>query len=426
MKKQLLTFLISAVMVPVLAQWQATNLTSLPYLPIGNMTVHKGDLYAVLVDLTPSKLYKLDVGGTSWTMVNTSVPGPRIIQDAGNKMYIATLNGLNCQLYYSYDGGQTLIIDTAGITRYQSGISLATNLQYHNGKILLGTDDAYFIKDTGDVQWRNITDMNSSALFPPSDPITWYGDTMYAYKNNFQKLFISADYGATWILRNTDLPADFRTTRIITDVSGSRLYVGGSYGNDSTSGIWYSDNGGSHWTLVNDNGLINKATDNTPQKIFAMYADGQTFYAAMNNNHSPSAPDVISTTTGLADLAWDTTGLPATADYQTYGDYFIRYNNDMYLALDVIDIYKKGAHASSIGDVGVQTLTLYPDPARDRLYIRQDAHVSEVTVVNLAGQKMMTSPYTPDGIDISGLAAGMYVVEVYTTDSFVPVRFIKE
>lgn len=427
MKKQLLTLLAVALMLPLWAQWQGTNLTNLPYLPIGNMTVHKGDLYAILVDLTPSKLYKLDAGGSSWTAVTTSAAGPRLIQDAGNKMYIATLNGTSSQIYYSYDGGQTMILDTVGTT--SPGGTLPVNMQYHNGKILLGTNDAYFIKDTGDIQWRNITDLSGSAIFPPADPITWYGDTMYAYKNNFQSLYISADYGATWVLRPTDLPSDFRTLRIITDASSSRLYVGGSWANDSISGIWYSDNGGSHWTLVNTNGLINKATDNTPQKIWAMYADGQTFYAAMNNSHSPSAPDVIATTTGLANLAWDTTGLPTTADNQTYGDYFLRYNGDVYLAVNVFDIYKKGAPANSVATLGSKELSAYPNPAGSRLYIRQDesAPISKVVISSLAGQEIITTTYIPGGVEIGGLPKGMYVVEIYSMDgSHEAVRFIKE
>lgn len=414
---------------PLMAQWQATNLTNLPYLPIGNMTVHKGSLYAVLVDLTPSKLYKLDAGGTSWSAVNTSASGPRLIQDAGNKMYIATLNGLTCQMYYSYDGGQTLIIDTVGISRYQSGISLATNIQYHNGKILLGTNDAYFIKDTGDVQWRNITDMNGSALFPPADPITWYRDTMYGYKNNFQKLFVSADNGTTWTLRNTDLPSDFRTIKLITDASSSRMYMGGSWANDSISGIWFSDNGGGHWTLVNDNGLINKAPDNTPQKIWAMYADGQTFYAAMNNNHSPSAPDVIGTTTGLAHLAWDTAGLTVAADNQTYGDYFLRYNGDVYLAINVIDIYKKGAASNGVPDIDAYKPIVYPNPAGDRLFIQTERSdgLSDIEVYALDGRVVLSTMYSANGIDVSGLAPGMYLMRsMHDGATREGMRFIKE
>lgn len=429
MKKYLLTLMAAALMLPVMAQWQATNLTNLPYLPIGNMTVHKGNLYAVLVDLTPSKLYKLDAGGISWTVVTTSASGPRLIQDAGNKMYIATLNGLECQLYYSYDGGQTLIIDTVGISRYQNGISLATNIQYHNGKILLGTNDAYFIKDTGDVQWRNITDMNGSALFPPADPITWYGDTMYGYKNNFQRLFVSADNGTTWTLRNTDLPTDFRTIRLITDASSSRLYVGGSWANDSVSGIWYSDNGGSHWSPVSANGLIRKAVDRTPQKIWAMYADGQTFYAAMNNSASPSAPDVISTTTGLANLAWDTTGLSTAADNQTYGDYIVNYNGAVYLAMNIIDIYKKGNGTSGISDPSTPSLAIYPNPAAgSKLYLQvNDAQAIEmVTVTAMDGKQIQGGVYSEAGVDISGLAPGMYFLQVSVRGVSYRAKFIKE
>lgn len=416
-------------MLPVMAQWQGTNLTNLPYLPIGNMTVHKGGLYAVLVDLTPSKLYKMDAGGTSWTAVNTSETGPRLIQDAGNKMYIATLQGLECQLYYSYDGGQTMIIDTVGITRYQNGISLATNMSYHNGKILLGTNDAYFIKDTGETQWHNITDLNGSALFPPADPITWYGDTMYGYKNNFQRLFVSADNGATWTLRTTDLPVDFRTIKLITDAFSSRLYVGGSWANDSTSGIWYSDNGGSHWSLVNTHGLIYQAVDHTPQKITAMYADGQTFYAAMNNSASPSAPDVIGTTTGLANLAWDTAGLTTMADNQTYGDYFVRYNNDVFLAINVIDIYKKGAGTNAVVALSGTSMHLYPNPAASKLFIAADntSPLYHVVISAIDGHTAMDCSYSDRGIDVSGLAPGIYFVQPLSESAvYTPAKFVKE
>lgn len=166
-------------------------------------------------------------------------------------------------------------------------------------------------------------------------------------------VFKSTNGGANWIAIDNGLP-DLPTNTIIIDpLNSDDLYVGNDLG------VYFSDNGGSSWTL---------------------YSEGL-----------PEA-------TMVYDL--NLVGIPnrklriATHGHGIYQRNFV---NDP-LAVNEFDL-----------DLNIK---LYPNPASDIVFIANGSGpISKVTVYGLNGQRLIETHET-DRLDISGLSAGLYLVEI--------------
>jgi hypothetical protein len=89
------------------------------------------------------------------------------------------------------------------------------------------------------------------------------------------------------------------------------------------------------------------------------------------------------------------------------------------------------AEIKSIMDNGYNTLptdtkdnfivkvSVRPNPVRDRMYI-DNAENAKVEISDMRGNMVLNESYSSDGIDVSKLVNGMYIVKV-TTDSGVNV-----
>lgn len=73
-------------------------------------------------------------------------------------------------------------------------------------------------------------------------------------------------------------------------------------------------------------------------------------------------------------------------------------------------------------DFSIKTLRLYPNPVKDKLYIAGDNIPESLSLYNTLGQKVMTASNIENGIDVSALTKGIYIIKVGTAYS----RFIKE
>lgn len=71
--------------------------------------------------------------------------------------------------------------------------------------------------------------------------------------------------------------------------------------------------------------------------------------------------------------------------------------------------------------------SIYPNPAKDVVFIRSPESIRAVKVLNISGQIVMTSSVVHDKIDISQLPAGIYVINLlYEKGSFTSFKIIKE
>lgn len=73
-------------------------------------------------------------------------------------------------------------------------------------------------------------------------------------------------------------------------------------------------------------------------------------------------------------------------------------------------------------EFSIKTLRIYPNPVQDKLYIAGDNIPELLSVYNALGQKVMMVENTENGIDVSGLANGIYMVQTGKSAT----KFIKE
>lgn len=82
-----------------------------------------------------------------------------------------------------------------------------------------------------------------------------------------------------------------------------------------------------------------------------------------------------------------------------------------------------------LGTANVQNtkMSVYPNPAQDVLYFKNADKVSSLEVYNMVGQKVLsTTTISKDGLDISKLAKGAYVVKVKTGNQVESVKLLKK
>ena len=73
------------------------------------------------------------------------------------------------------------------------------------------------------------------------------------------------------------------------------------------------------------------------------------------------------------------------------------------------------------------SLSIYPNPVNDRLYIEAEAEVEEVVVYDVYGRQQSTvNGQQTLSIDVANLNSGIYFVKVVTTEGEVVKRFIKK
>ena len=96
------------------------------------------------------------------------------------------------------------------------------------------------------------------------------------------------------------------------------------------------------------------------------------------------------------------------------------------LALEEIEDYKD---ITGIEDNFTNNVSIYPNPAKDRLYIETENEIEEVIVYDIYGRHQVTE--TPShqemiSIDISNLTSGVYFVKINTAEGNIVKRFVKE
>ena len=124
---------------------------------------------------------------------------------------------------------------------------------------------------------------------------------------------------------------------------------------------------------------------------------------------------------------WQFVGLTATTDSIHFelqssdvGDFGI--NTPLYFALDKIAV----VHTGSVNKLKPLTLTVYPNPATDKINIAEFANIRTVEICDYRGMKLQSMNLTGGQLDISLLSEGLYWVRALMNDgSMATSSFIK-
>ncbi|WP_181368993.1 Ig-like domain-containing protein [Flavobacterium pallidum] len=81
-----------------------------------------------------------------------------------------------------------------------------------------------------------------------------------------------------------------------------------------------------------------------------------------------------------------------------------------------------------VGDIDTNALSFYPNPVKDSLNVIAVENISEINIINITGQKVLT--VKPNAVnskmDLSGLESGMYIVSVKSAEAVKTIKIIKE
>jgi len=81
-----------------------------------------------------------------------------------------------------------------------------------------------------------------------------------------------------------------------------------------------------------------------------------------------------------------------------------------------------GADALSVSD----QLQIYPNPAKDDLFIKSELQVNRVEIYSLAGSLMLAESNIDGGVSVATLPSGVYLLKVYTCKGITTGKIVKE
>lgn len=72
------------------------------------------------------------------------------------------------------------------------------------------------------------------------------------------------------------------------------------------------------------------------------------------------------------------------------------------------------------------TLEVFPNPAKNIMYVKNESHVNKIVVYNNLGKAVLTQTTNNNEVNVENLAHGIYLLEIHTEQNKVYKKFIKE
>ena len=138
------------------------------------------------------------------------------------------------------------------------------------------------------------------------------------------------------------------------------------------------------------------------------------------NFNSASSPSLVGGTWISIDVAVD---LSAFTDLKQFGITNNNKNNSWY---DNLYFYK--AATLGVSDNELLDVSMYPNPASDRLNISASNTIKNASIFNILGKKVMSLEINKnsESIDVSNLSSGMYIIKYTIGNAVGTAKFIKQ
>jgi hypothetical protein len=138
------------------------------------------------------------------------------------------------------------------------------------------------------------------------------------------------------------------------------------------------------------------------------------------NFNSASSPSLVGGAWISIDVAVD---LSAFTDLKQFGITNNNKNNSWY---DNLYFYK--AATAGVSDNELLNVSMYPNPASDRLNISASNTIKNASIFNILGKKVMSLEINKNSksIDVSSLASGIYLIKYQLDNATGTAKFIKE
>ncbi len=233
----------------------------------------------------------------------------------------------------------------------------------------------------------------------------------YSFPSDVHHILITNDRGKTWSYYNE-----------------SDNYHTNFYFYDDKTGYM----GGSKKLDVDRSSIIKKTTD-AGESWFKCYEDNKRYgdiykmYVFDENNAmGVNGVEILRTTDGgdtWFNETYDQQPFPRFAD-MAFGDdkygLLLSYNFYIYTNNPLIDNVEKKRNSE-------QDLNIYPNPAYNKIYIKNADLYSKYQIINNLGEVVKKGEEINDWIDVSDLSAGMYVVRLFNNrkKEYKSIKFIK-
>ena len=412
--------------------WNATNLTSVNYLAISDIESYNNELYGLVFTGFTGDFYKLNTDEKSWTKLTPNgIDGyANQLETFNGKLYIASTYLVYSMLYYTTDEGQTVTADTVGLPKSNKGIAPMYGLYAYSDLLIVNLGSAgYWARSIDDPVWYNF--IIPTFLNGGGDPINYFNGIVIGYDNSGTHTFYrSSDYGKTFETLTTNLPDYFDPYLTTTDKTTGRFYVAGTIDEELHTGLYYSDDKGTSWQAVDLSAFISTNYLGAPQKITAIFAEGDNISIALENDKSNTAPDVIQSTNGINGFSANSNGLPNDQSGKVYGVKFLKHKENLLISLNVIDVFiqkDSSGEQNAIHELNKGYLTIYPNPVTSTLNINGIENFSKplAVIYDLNGQEILKQPMSNSIIEVNNLTQGVYTIRIWddtllkSTQSFI-------
>ena len=89
--------------------------------------------------------------------------------------------------------------------------------------------------------------------------------------------------------------------------------------------------------------------------------------------------------------------------------------------------FQIGGGVVSVSEETSSTLSIYPNPVIDNLFITTDAtNIEQIMIYSVNGQLVMTAATNDKTVDVSALTEGVYVLQIQTENGISTQRFVKK
>lgn len=75
--------------------------------------------------------------------------------------------------------------------------------------------------------------------------------------------------------------------------------------------------------------------------------------------------------------------------------------------------------------LNTNSVKLYPNPVSDRLFIKSTEQIEGISIYNINGQLIKQAIETTNGIDVSVLPSGLYMIQIKTSNNTINQKFLK-
>ena len=91
---------------------------------------------------------------------------------------------------------------------------------------------------------------------------------------------------------------------------------------------------------------------------------------------------------------------------------------------DNFPVFKSAGSITKIDKTLIPSLSVYPNPANQYLYINSDSSIKKIDMYDSVGSLVLTETNLNGKIDVSTLNTGLYIVKVYTENKVVSQKVI--